>query len=116
MKTKQQGMALVAAIFLMVILAALGIAALQLNVAQQHENNLSMQSLRTSAATQAGLNLGSYRAVKGTCNPLTSLTVDGFNVQVSCSNVGGTYRLSATATKGTYGTADYVSGSAGRTI
>lgn len=133
---RQTGMALVAALFIIVVLAALGIMALRINTSQQQTANLSLLGLRAQAAAQAGIEFGSNRALRaGICNTggttlnLNQAALNGFSVRVTCSpgNIpsnshvvnGIAYRiydLDAFAWRGTYGTPDYVSRTASRTV
>jgi MSHA biogenesis protein MshP len=131
LRNSQSGMALVAALFLMVVLAALGIAALRINTSQQHVDNLSLQGLRAQAAAQAGLQYAAYRSLSAAaCNASTTLNLNqaalaGYSVRVSCTASAGhlvngisyvIYDLDAFAWCGSYGTPDYVSRSASRTV
>jgi MSHA biogenesis protein MshP len=128
---QQAGMALVAALFLIVVLATLGIMALRINTSQQQIANVSLAGLSAQAAAQAGIEYGSNRALRANvCNAtitlsLTEAALNGFSVRVTCSRsanhvVNGVnyaiYDLDALAWRGTYGTSDYVSRSAKRTI
>lgn len=83
----QQGFAAVAALFLLVVLAALGAFMLTFSSAQQRDSAADVQGSRAYWAARAGVawGLGSV-AVSPTCpaSP-TTLTVDGFSVTVTCS-------------------------------
>jgi MSHA biogenesis protein MshP len=122
---QQSGMALVAALFLIVVLAALGVMALNLNTSQQQNANLTLLGLRAQAAAQAGIEFGSNRALQlpAVCTATTQFAINqaaltGFTVIVNCVRsdnhvVNGTaypiYNLSAFAWRGTYGSPDYAS-------
>ena len=128
-RQQQRGMALVAALFLIVMLAMLAIFTVRVGAAGDQDANSALMQSRALAAARSGLEYGAYRALKSAwCNtlpppaaPVTAnlnrpaAALSGFAVTVSCSrasHVAGayfTYQVSVVARKGTYGTADYVS-------
>jgi len=119
----QSGMALIAALFLMVVVAALGTFAVRIGAGQQQTVNLALLGSRALAAANSGIEWAAYQAFtagvacpSGTIN-LTQGALNGFTVNVTCSvtahaDGGATvniYVLESFASKGTYGTPDYVS-------
>ncbi|PKO45077.1 MAG: hypothetical protein CVU29_09185 [Betaproteobacteria bacterium HGW-Betaproteobacteria-22] len=119
-----QGFLLPAAIFLLVILAALGAYALNISSVQQATSTQDVQGSRAYQAAHAGIEWGIYQVLDpGTanlvnCPAATNLNIDGYNVAVSCSqsadfNEQGTghtirvYELTSTATSGVAGTISY---------
>ena len=119
---KQSGFSLVPALFLLVVLAALGAVAVRLSAVQHQTVVLAMQSSRAYAAAQAGIDWSAYQAlVASSCGNVTlSLTeagLAGFTVDTSCAGTTHTegsattsvYVLEAFAYSGSYGTPDYVS-------
>lgn len=126
---QQRGMALVAALFLIVVLAILGTFAMRVGVSGEQDANASLMQNRALAAARSGIEFGAYRAlVANACNVgvmpinvnLTQGTLAGFNVSGTCQrNVHGayfTYQITVTARRGTYGTPDYVSRTLTRTV
>ncbi len=120
--TKQSGFSLVSALFLLVVLATLGIVAVRLTGVQQQTVVLAMQSGRAYAAARAGVDWSSYQAlVNASCASstltLTEAGLAGFSVDTSCSstthsegpNTVRVYVIDAFAWSGSYGTPDYVS-------
>ena len=118
----QFGFSLVPALFLLVVLAALGIVAVRLTGVQQQTVVLAMQSGRAYAAARAGVDWSAYQAlVNGSCAnstiALTEAGLAGFSVDTSCSstthaegpNTVRVYVIDAFAWSGSYGTPDYVS-------
>ena len=129
----QRGFSLVSAIFLLVVIAALGTFAVTLSTTQQQSAALDVMGARAYQAARAGIEWGAYQvlpnsAVVGgfaaTCRttgiiastvPLTN-TLSGFNVNVGCratSHVEDTitlwvYQLTSSAVQGTAATPDYV--------
>jgi MSHA biogenesis protein MshP len=116
------GFTLVAALFLIVVVAALGAFAVRISSGQQQTVNLALLSARALAAANSGIEFGAYQALNGTgCASatlnLTEAGLNGFTVNVSCTATvhtesGGTvnvYRIDATSSAGTYGKPDYVS-------
>lgn len=123
--TKQQGFLLPAAIFILVILAALGAYALNITSVQQNTSLQDTQGTRAYQAARTGVEWAAYQVLNpgGTAlancptSPST-LTVDSFSVSISCTrsnyNEQGAdhtiamYDITSTATFGTVGTLNYV--------
>jgi MSHA biogenesis protein MshP len=127
--SSERGFALIAAIFLIVVLAALGVFAVRMAVTQQQTSSLALLEARTLAAAQSGIEYGANRALASpsTCALSTTLTLSGgalagYTVVVTCNptpHTGTTstsFALTATAFMGTYGTPDFVSRKASRTV
>lgn len=115
--TGQRGMALIAALFMIIVVAAFGAFALRIGSNQQQTANLELLTYRAAAAAYGGLEFGSNRAFNAICAPNTVLTVSNFTVTVTCApptdHVIGLatyqiYDLRATAIHGVYGTPDFV--------
>ena len=134
---KQTGFSLVAAIFLIVVLAALGAFAVQVAMSQYQGATLELLQARAQAATEAGIEYGANVALQrpvpsclATTLNLTQGALAGFVVKVTCTStthqiyspVTSTwqpytvYALAATATKGTYGAQDYVARTVTRNV
>lgn len=126
---RQAGFSLVAAIFLIVVLAALGAFAVQVAMAQYQGSNLELLEARAQAAAEAGAGYGATLArTQGTCSipplSLTQGTLTGFVVTITCAatmqQIGtpvttyNAYAITATATYGSYGQPDYVARTATR--
>ena len=122
LRTSQRGFSLVPALFLLVVLAALGTVAVRLMGVQQQTVVLAMQSSRAYAAARSGVDWSAYQAlVNGNCGSstlaLTEAGLAGFSVDTSCSasthtegpNTVSVYVIDAFAWSGSYGTPDYVS-------
>lgn len=118
----QIGFSLVPALFLLVVLAALGLVAVRLAGVQHQTVVLAMQSGRAYSAARSGIDWSAYQAlVNGSCAAATiSLTeggLAGFSVDTNCSstthsegpNTVNVYVIDAFAWSGTYGNPDYVS-------
>ena len=117
---RHRGSALVVALFLIVVVAALGVLAMQIGSNQQQTANLALLISRANAAAFSGLEYGARRAKSGglVCGALPA--INGFNVVVTGCNVnvmhsvGGTpynsYIIISTATCATaaYGNPDFV--------
>lgn len=119
------GFAIVTAIFLLVILAALGAFMVSLSGVQHSTASLSASSSRVYYGAKSGLEWGIQRTVApalgaGVCSPSSSFALNGaglngVNVTVTCSlssyTIGGNthniYTLTSTATFGVLGSADY---------
>jgi len=119
---RQQGISLVPALFLMIVLAALGVVAVRLNAVQSQTVVLAMQSARAYSAARAGIEWSAYQAlVVGSCVnssiTLTEAGLAGFTVDTTCAvsvhtegpSTVQVYTIDAFARSGLYGTPDYVS-------
>lgn len=124
MKRHQQGgFALVAAIFLMVVLAGLGAFAVRTAMSQQFVTNLELDSAKADAAVQAGMEYAALRLTppNGCASLSTPFAVaGGFTVRIdSCAQqnpapvVNGVplsvFTVAITASRGTYGSPEFVS-------
>jgi MSHA biogenesis protein MshP len=122
---RQTGFSLVTAIFLLVILAALGAAMVRFSGAQQTTVAMDIQSARAHQAARAGIEWGAYRALKepafscaGTPFSLSfsGANLNGFTTEVACSstshNEGSNtitlFEFRANTRYGTANTPDYV--------
>ena len=119
----QRGSALIAALFLIVVLAALGAFAVRIGSDQLQTANLQLLQYRALAAANSGLEFWAYRASTnpGTLcipppAPLNFANIrglDGFIVTVRCTRivVNGAdvvYEVTADASSGVYGSPDFV--------
>jgi MSHA biogenesis protein MshP len=117
----QQGSALLTALFLIVVVAALGVTAMRLGNDQRHTSTLEVLQMRATFAAHAGLEYWTRRAFANNNIPCSSDRInlnpgdrlDGFSVQASCTRIQmGTqvvYDITAVATHGVYGDPDFVS-------
>jgi MSHA biogenesis protein MshP len=120
MKRAQKGFTLIAAIFLLVVVASLVIYIANIRVVQQTTLLYGVQGARASQAARSGIEWGIHRSiVVGSCAASTSFTdaaFAGFTIQVECDRTthveGGvtfdTFSLKSIASSGTFGTLDYV--------
>ena len=114
----QRGSALVAAIFLIVVVAGMVAFATRSGMQQQHLANLALLELKADAAAYTALEFASNRLNGGatTCPanitiPATAPGMDGpFTVALTCANVIGNnvYNVTATATYSAFGSPDRV--------
>lgn len=95
MDATQRGFVLVSAIFLLVVLAGLGVAMITVSTTQHVGAALDIQGTRAYQAARAGIEWGLYRQlVNSQCNAQTSFvlpgTLNAFTVTVSCNatNIG----------------------------
>jgi len=121
MNRRQTGFTLIAAIFLLVVVAALVIYIANIRVVQQTTLLYGVQGARASLAARSGIEWGIHQSiVNGSCTASTSFThpaFAGFNIQVECTSTrhdeGGpslinTFRLKSIASSGSYGSLDFV--------
>jgi MSHA biogenesis protein MshP len=121
-RRKERGFALLAAIFLLVVLAALAAVAVRLTVFQAQTGTSSLRAAQAYQAARSGVAWATYRAVNGgVCAPATLALTEGgaagFTVTVSCTQLSyvegaatvRVFLLDVRASTGAYGSADYVS-------
>jgi MSHA biogenesis protein MshP len=123
-----RGFSLVAAIFVLVILAALGAFMITIGEAARWTTVGAAQGARTYQAAEAGLEWGIFQAVTppGSCVPNSTFSttftlnaggLNGYSVGVDCTPTGvteggipyNTYAIASKATFGTFGSPDYFS-------
>jgi len=133
LRKMQHGFSLVSAIFLLVVIAALGTFAVTLSTTQQQSAALDVMGTRAYQAARAGIEWGAYQVLQNAgsgiscATPLpasavntvampSATTLQGFTVNVYCgksavSEASATvtmYQLTSTATQGTVATPGYV--------
>lgn len=121
-RSRQRGMSLVVAIFLITVIASLTAFAVTIGTATRESANLQLQSDRALAAARAGSEWGAYRAlINNNCaaNPpfnLTQAALRGFRVTVLCTRTTHTegalpayfvFDIESTAQWGNFGAANY---------
>jgi len=127
LRPDQHGFAAIAAIFLLVVLAAMGAFMLTFSNTQQLTSAQDVQGTRAYWAARGGLEWGIASAIGATACPAspTSLALDGFTVSVTCASQvyveGGSnrtiLRLTAIALQGAAaGTTGYIERSVSATI
>ena len=121
-RSAQRGFAIVAAIFLVVVLAALGAFMLTFSTVQHITSAQDVQGTRAYQAARTGIEWGAYQVlINSSCPAPTSLTPGGtqagFSVTVQCAPFGpyteggntvAMYQITSTASQGTLGSATYV--------
>ena len=119
---RQSGFTLVAAVFLLVVVAGLIVYVTNIRVVQQTTLLYGVQGARAMQAARSGIEWGIYESiVGGSCAASSNFTLpdaelDDFNIEVQCASSVHTegvtpvtiYRLTAIASAGVYGTLDYV--------
>ena len=125
-----QGFLLPAAIFLLVILAGLGVYALNINSVQLATSTQDVQSIRAYHLARAGAELSAYYVMQTstatdiptTCdaNANSTLTLDGFTIDRTCTPINtpyyengadrqiGIYNITSTANYFSVNPQDYV--------
>ena len=107
--------------FLIVVVAALGVFAARLGANQQQVASLELAQFRAVAAANAGLEFWSNR-INNNSNVACGATpaFDGHALAVVCTRIasaaGIVYDITCTASRGTYGTPDFVRRSATRRV
>ncbi len=127
-----RGFALIAAVFVILVLAALAAFAVRVGATQQQTADFTLLNARAQAAADSGIEFGTNQAlVHGSCAAsttlnLTAIALQGFTVTVTCTmtnhQIGAApttyhaYALTSAAQLGTYGTSGYVARTAVRTV
>lgn len=119
---RQRGVSLVAALFLLVVLALLGAFIVRISVIQHHTVSLALLGAQAHAAALTGIEWAAHEALQGGLCAATTLNLsegalNGFTVNVSCQRTthqegGANYDVfvfESFASAGSYGTPDYVS-------
>jgi len=123
MTARARGFALVSAVFMMVILAALGGVLVTISSVQHGTSALGTQAERAYLAARSGLQWGTWKALGGGCPAgpttftFTEAALAGFEVSVRCTltthpqGAGSQdyWVIDVMARSGTYGSADFVS-------
>ncbi|MHB1334012.1 MAG: hypothetical protein ACYCY1_15585 [Sulfuriferula sp.] len=118
----QRGFAIVAAIFLLVVLSALGAFMLTFSSVQHITSAQDVQGTRAYQAARTGIEWGAYQVlISSNCPSSTTLTAGGtqagFSILVQCNafpstteggNTVNMYQIISTASQGTLGSATYV--------
>lgn len=113
----QRGVALVAAIFLLVVLAALGVYMVTIAGVQSRTPVFALQGAQAYAAACSGVEWGIYQAENGSCSAGATFPVGNFSVTVTCISSlfqegGSSYHvdtITAISQQGVYGSGDYIS-------
>lgn len=117
----QAGFSLVSAIFILVILATAGVFMAKMSGVQQRTANLSLGGVRAFWAAHSGLEWGIHQTLTvGSCQTGTFTVSEGgsggFSVTVACTStphqeeaLRTVYRISAVATRGSFGDRDFAS-------
>lgn len=113
----QRGFSLIAAIFLIAVVAVLLLVLSRTIAVQDRGSFLSVMTNRAYFAARAGLEWGAVSALGGSCSAQT-LNIEGMSVDVQCNattgiSEGGSayniYNLTSTASSGSKSTATLVS-------
>jgi MSHA biogenesis protein MshP len=120
---RQRGFSIVTAIFLLVVMSALGAYMLTFSTVQQTTSTQDLQGIRAYQAARAGMEFGLYEVTRrGVCAATTPVTLAGnlaaFSVTVACAsypyteagNAVTVYQITSTAfqTGATPGSPSYV--------
>lgn len=118
---EHRGFALIGALFVLVVLAALGAFAVRVNMTQQHSSDLELQQLRAEAALNSGVEYAATWLLGpgGNCGNLANFPVDSYAVTFIACNASAPYVVSGvpvtiytvtvSSSRGVYGTPEFVS-------
>lgn len=122
LNSRQRGFSIVSAIFLLVVLSALGAFMLTFSNVQQMTSAQDLQGSKAYQAARTGIEWGAYQALQNSSCNASAVTIPlggnlaGFTLTVSCTNTayteGGTpvnlYQITSTASSGTLGSTTYI--------
>ena len=104
---RQRGFGMIAAVVILVIFASLSAFMVTLSSSQQLGAALDLQGSQALLAANAGIEWGKYQTLSGGCAGATTLTVNGYTVNVACTvansgsaveaGLGSLYTLTAVA-------------------
>lgn len=92
---RSRGVGLVTAIFLLVVLAGLGVAAVRIFNVQQASSGLDLNGARAYQAARAGVEWGLFHRLRNNACPSQSFALPldsalrGFTVTVTCTQIDG---------------------------
>lgn len=115
----QRGFSIVSAIFLLVVLATLGVFMVTFSTVQHTTSAQDVRGAQAYQAARAGIEWGTYQVLRaGSCVATQALgNVTGFAVTVQCAQSGTytegvtavtVYRITSTANSGAVGSLGYV--------
>ncbi len=104
-RPKQRGFTVVSAIFLLVVLAGLGAAMLNLSTSQHVSSQLDVQGARAYQAARAGIEWGMYQQLR-----LGSCTAGPSSFAMPAGTTLSTFTVSVTCSKTSYGSASATNG------
>lgn len=113
MKQRQNGFSLISAIFLVTVLAALGLYLLVMSGVAQQTPVMAMTGAQTYHAARSGLEWGIAGAINNdsTVNCNGSFSVGQYDIAVSCTvsthGGGNTYAIESSATTGIPGSLNF---------
>lgn len=118
LRKKQFGFAIISAIFLVVVLAVLGVYMATMSGVQYATTTQTFTASRVYYGAKAGLEWGIHRVIAAAqpCSSLspapfalTGVGFEGVSVSVTCNDTSypGLFYLTVTATYGVYGSPDY---------
>lgn len=124
MRHKKQGFALIAAIFILVILGVLSAFVVNISAITHRTTTYALEGARALFAARSGLEWATQQVVSNptscpsnTTLHLTQSGASGFDVAVTCTatsftegnNTFNLFEISSVASRGAFGTVDFVS-------
>lgn len=83
---RMRGFSLVSAIFLLIVLAALGVAMVTISTTQHQSSSLDIEGVRAYQAAKAGIEWGVYQRLRNnSCAASSTIAVSGFTVMIVCN-------------------------------
>lgn len=83
--SQQQGFTIVSAVFILAVMAVLGVFMVRISGVQQQTSTMALQASRAYFAARSGLEWGLSRAVNDNACSDATFQISGFDVAVTCS-------------------------------
>ena len=87
---RQRGISLVTALFVLVVLGALGVYLVTISAVPQSTTALSAQAIRAFFAAQSGMDWLTYRVLNDDACPAINFTLENFTISGSCTQTNVT--------------------------
>jgi len=104
---RQRGISLVTAIFVLVVLGALGGYMVSISGSQHYTSLHALQGAKAYHAARSGLEWGIASLSGDDCFAATTLLIDDMQVSLACEAADGVFRLQVLAQSGTLGSAGF---------
>lgn len=118
---RERGFAIIAAIFLVVMLGTIALALFAISSATHQSAALQVREAKALNAARAGIQYAAFTEISSgvdgaACNSASTFSINGYNISVTCSgsshtvrgNEADIYVLESTATAGSWATLGYV--------
>jgi MSHA biogenesis protein MshP len=116
-RSRQQGFAVIAAVFLITVIAAIALVLVSVTSSRSRTTVQNLEAARAYYAAYSGIQVAAARALAGNCSAVTT-SIEGFSVDLTCTALSGqsegsltysVYTVTSQARRGDWNSATYVS-------